>query len=92
MAMFELEDSKGVELENCHTTSGTLVSGKNLDDLKAKECKAGYGPLESPPKIQPAVSRFQKALRFIISQSWLFLTGTVVTVVGGILLFKLKMS
>lgn len=78
MAMFELEDSKGVKIRNSDTTGETLVSGKGLPDLDVENCRAG---VFVEPALPPIPSRFSKAIKFSAAQIWAVLLAIVVAFV-----------
>lgn len=47
MPMFDIEDSKDIDLENNKTSKETLAKIKNVEGLKAKDNEAGVNP-EAP--------------------------------------------
>lgn len=84
MAMFEFENSKKMDLENCETTSSVMVKAKNIDDFKAVNCKQNEESASSLPK----KSLLRKFMTLILDKSLNLLVGVVVALIAAALIYK----
>ncbi|WP_130872441.1 hypothetical protein [Pseudomonas bubulae] len=89
MAMFDLRDSSEIKLERCQTTSETLLSGENVKDVVATDCKAGASVISQSPPLPPVpISSLRKALNFAMGQLWALGLGILIAVVAAVVIFR----
>lgn len=84
MAMFEIENSKKMDLKNCETTSSKMVEAKTVDDFKAVNCKQHEQRVSQPlPE-----KTFKKIKTLLIDKFLNILVGLVVIAIATWLTLK----
>lgn len=81
MAMFDLEDSEEIRLENCRTDAGSILKGKKLKNVSAVDCEVVAASAQSNQMNGPRRALI-KSVRWIMGIAATVIAAAVVSFLG----------